>query len=251
MTGLDRRVPFEGVTNFRDLGGYDMVDGRRTRTGLVFRADGLDALTEADLRQYGKLGIRIAYDLRQASERDARPLSVPSVHLCVMTAVEQAGVVIADRTLLAMHDDGERLLRDMYAALLEHSAPVFGLLITALADRTRLPAVFHCHGGKDRTGVAAALLLELLGVDRQSVLDDYELTSNFRTREQQDGSYRALIESGMAPAAAAAVLGTPRWAMADALAALDRRHGGVEAYVIGPGAVEPDVVARLRQQLVA
>jgi len=113
-----------------------------------------------------------------------------------------------------------------------------------------VPAVVHCTGGKDRTGVVAALVLEAVGVPRETVLDDYELTAKYRRREHQTSSLQTLLASGLAPEAAGAVLGAPRWAMADALAWIDATHGGVDTYLSGPAGVDQDALGRLRAVLV-
>src|SRR5207245_953914 len=81
--------------------------------------------------------------------------------------------------------DGGQLLRDLYIGMLLHSAPLFGVLLTGFVEPTNRPAVFHCHAGKDRTGIAAALLLLAVGVDRETILDDYELTRRYRTPDHQ------------------------------------------------------------------
>jgi protein-tyrosine phosphatase len=60
-----RRVPFEGATNFRDLGGYPTVDGGTTRWGKVYRSDGLQSLTDDDVDRFEQLGIKVVYDLRR------------------------------------------------------------------------------------------------------------------------------------------------------------------------------------------
>ena len=144
---------------------------------------------------------------------------------------------------------GEQMLREMYGGLLAHAGPTFGRLLDGLAEPEALPAVIHCTGGKDRTGMTAALLLELLGVPRQQVLDDYELTSRYRLREHQTESLENMLAAGMAPEAAAAVLGCPRWAMAGALEELDDRYGGIDAYLTGPAGMAPATLERLRGAL--
>jgi protein-tyrosine phosphatase len=111
------------------------------------------------------------------------------------------------------------------------------------------PAVFHCAGGKDRTGLAAALLLTWLGVDRETVLDDYELTARFQTAARKAEIVEIFRESGMWLEAAKALLGAPRWAMAEALAVLDHEHGGIEAYLRGPSAMTPERLDLLRHEL--
>ena len=109
--------------------------------------------------------------------------------------------------------------------------------------------MFHCHAGKDRTGVVAAVLLLALGVDRESILDDYELTGRYRLRSQQDPSYDRLIASGLAPEAAAAVLTTPRWAMQDALEVIDADYGGIDAWLVEAAGMTTEVVSALRDRL--
>ena len=93
------------------------------------------------------------------------------------------------------------------------------------------------------------MLLEALGVEREAVLDDYELTARYRVRAQQEPTFQRLIEYGMSPEAAAGVLTTPRWAMQDALTEVDRKYGGVEAYLTGPAGMQSHDLVALRKGL--
>lgn len=250
VVAADRRVPFEGIQNFRDIGGYPTRAGTVVRWGQVFRAEALHGLSTNDLALYERLGLRAVYDLRGELEREERPNPVPSRPLTITgrpAGTEPTTLPVAAEQLTTA--DGEQLLAEMYVGLLEHSATQLGELYTGLAGSDGLPAVFHCHGGKDRTGIVAALLLEALGVEREVVLDDYELTSRYRRREHQESTYGRLIESGMAPEAAAGVLSAPRWAMARALDDLDDRHGGVEAYLTGPARMAAADLRTLRERL--
>jgi protein-tyrosine phosphatase len=253
VVAAERRLPFEGVTNFRDLGGYPVAGGGRTRWGRVFRADALHHLTAGDLVAFERLGMRVVYDLRGDAERELHPNPVGSVSLPVVgrqpVSYAEPGEGLSGEPL-ERHEDGVRFLRTLYLGMLEHSAPVFGRLLGGLVGPDGLPAVFHCTGGKDRTGLSAALLLLALGVDEPTVLDDYVLTGRFRTIEHQGTSLANLLAAGMAPEAAAGVLSTPRSAMADALAALRTVHGGVEAYLTGPGGLDRETLAQLRRDLV-
>jgi protein-tyrosine phosphatase len=246
----ERRVPFQGATNFRDLGGYPTSDGRRTRWGTVFRSDALHQLTDADLGRYGWLGLHAVYDLRGEAERDRYPNPFPSLHLSLLGHVESApSAAQAELASAADAAAGERVLRELYRGMLANAGPVFGRLLAGLADPQRLPAVFHCTGGKDRTGVSAALLLEFLGVPRDDVLDDYELTARYRQRGQQTESYENLLATGMAPEAAAVVLAAPRWAMAETLQALDEEYGGAEAYLTERAGLQPATLGKLHDLL--
>ena len=245
----ERRVPFSGITNLRDLGGYPTATGGVTRWGTVFRADALHKLTADDLEAFEELGVRTVYDLRGDVERDEFPGPVPSRHVSIVGRPRDVDPPPPPADMTAR--DGERMLRDMYVGALTHSAAEIGTIVRGLADPTGTPAVFHCHGGKDRTGLVAAVLLLALGVDRDTVLDDYEATSRYRRLDQQQDSLANMLQAGISPEAAAGVLGTPRWAMAEAVDRLLTSSGGVEAFVIGPGGLEPNELDALRDHLTA
>lgn len=243
---MERRLPFEGAKNFRDLGGYPSFDGRRTRWRLVYRSGNLHELTRADLERFSRLGIKAVFDLRGSAERSLAPDPVPSVHLPVLdeqAAEEGAGLLFARTS-----EEAEEAVFRLYWGMLERRASVFGQLLAALADPGNLPAVVHCTAGKDRTGIAAALLLSALGVGREAVLSDYRLTG--RVADGDAGSLRAaLAAAGIAPEAATALLEAPPGPMARALDELDRRFGGAQGYLLGPGGLSAATLGRLRQLL--
>jgi protein-tyrosine phosphatase len=248
VIAAERRVPFAGITNLRDLGGYPTVDGATTRWGRVFRADALHKLTDADLDAFRRLGVRTVYDLRSGEERTEFPGPVSSVHVPIVGRRADAAPLVAPAGMTVA--DGEKILRDMYVGVLEHSAAQIGTILGGIAGPDRTPAVFHCHGGKDRTGVIAAVLLLALGVEREIVLDDYEATRRYRLIEHQQDSLAGILASGVSPEAAAGVLGTPRWAMADAVDAIDTVYGGIDAFLTGRAGLTAEELAALRDQLI-
>jgi protein-tyrosine phosphatase len=195
--------------------------------------------------------MRTVYDLRSEMEREASPGPFPSqwVEVVGRPRDTDAAAPLAGRLTL---DDGERVLGELYTGLIDHSATRIGGLLTGLIEDGALPAVFHCHAGKDRTGVVAALLLEALGVDRGTVLDDYELTSRYRSRAQQDPTFQRLVEQfAMTPEAAAGVLKTPRWAMQQALDHVDREYGGIDRYLTEHAGMRAGDVGALRVRLLS
>lgn len=119
--------------------------------------------------------------------------------------------------------------------MLASAAASFGELFSRLADPERLPAVIHCLGGKDRTGLSVALLLTALDVPRQVVLDDYQLSGDYRGAACAPEVVELFVGSGIARQAAEGLVGAPRWVMARALAELDETYAGIEGYLLGPG----------------
>lgn len=248
VVAADRRIGFEGATNFRDLGGYRTRTESRVRWGKIFRADSLHRLSSTDLVLYRQLGLKTVFDLRTDRERAERPNPVESRALTIVGRPNGVAAATPPGSLSAA--DGERFLRDLYLGLIEHAAEQIGQLFQAFAGSDALPAVFHCHAGKDRTGIVAALLLEALEVEREIVLDDYELTSRYWLRNPQDSSFERLIEAGLTPEAAAGAFTAPRWAMQSALEGLDADHGGIVRYLTGPAGMGPRDIEALRRRLV-
>jgi len=247
VVAAERRISFEAVTNFRDLGGYRTRSGRRVQWGRVFRSDALHGMTEGDLAVYNELGLRAVYDLRGDVEIAEQPNPMPSRSLPILTRPTGDVTPLGfDGTTIR---GGEQVLAAIYMRSIDHAAPRIGELFSALTEPDGLPAVFHCHAGKDRTGLVAALLLEALEVDRESILDDYELTARYRLRAQQDETFERLMKLGLAPEAAAGVLTTPRWAMAAALEYLDREYESIENYLTGPAGMTPPDLGRLAEVL--
>jgi protein-tyrosine phosphatase len=236
-----RRIPFAGALNFRDIGGYPVPGGGLTRWGAVYRSDSLHNLTAADLPAFDALGVKTIYDLRRTREierwpgpRDYVQLEIPGGELDLVPAEQ----------FLTRRDAEEWLAAD-YVGMLGRAAPAFGTLFTRLAGEELLPAVLHCFGGKDRTGLSVALLLTLLGVGRNTVLDDYELTSECQ-RPRLPEVVELFVASGMTRDGAEGVLGTPRWAMARALSELDDAYGGIESYLLGPCGIARPTITALR-----
>ena len=248
VVAAERRVPFEGVRNFRDLGGYRTSSQARTRWGQVFRADALHQLTAVDLVAFERLGLRVVYDLRSDDERSRAPNPMDSMQVALL-----ARLSTGDRPDLSSRQaslEGERWLHEQYVGMLATAGLLFGQLLSGLTDPDGLPAVFHCAAGKDRTGLTAALLLSWLEVPRETVLDDYELTGRWRTIEDEQPALRFLLDSGMSEEAAVASLGAPRWVLADAMATLDDEYGGIEAYLRGPAGMERSTLDELRRRLI-
>jgi protein-tyrosine phosphatase len=248
LVAAERRLPFEGALNFRDLGGYRTSGGGRTRWGKVFRADSLHQLTPSDGALFEGLGLRVIYDLRTDRERQERPDTVQearSVWVPLIAATQLEAESLSERLR-----DGERFLLEVYQGMVANSAQAFGELLSGLTASGGLPAVFHCAAGKDRTGMTAAILLSVLGVSEDDVLHDYELTSRHRTEERRVEIMSSLEQLGLAPEIAAGLLSTPRWVMETVLDTIATTYGSVEGYLLGPVGMSRETIEVLRRLLV-
>lgn len=245
-----RLVPFEAVVNFRDLGGYESRLGGSVRWGRVYRSAALHEMTADDRRRFDQLGIITVFDLRSSLEFEEHPDPVPAVNVPVLGRYMRENEP-PDFAAIIDHDGGVAFMTQMCMNMLDHGGDEIGTVLSALTDLDLLPVVFHCTAGKDRTGIVAALLLEVLGVDRAEVLDDFELTERYRGSHDDSTAFRRMTEFGMPPEAAAGALGAPRRMMGDVLDALDDRYGGAERYLVDHAGLSTDAIDDLRRNLLS
>jgi len=222
----------QGASNFRDLGGYPGTQGRPLRWRRLFRSDQLGGLTDADRQVLRALGVTRAFDFRGTEERAAQPYELPglqqhalSIEPTVaqnMAALVQAGVPL---TAARMTELMETLYRRLVHEEAARYAEWFGHLLEDDA-----PLVFHCTAGKDRTGVAAALLLLALGVPQAVVEQDYLYSNEVFRRPSTAG------HGGLVPEEALQVLWTVKASFL---------HAALDVIVATPGGLERYLEQRL------
>jgi len=237
----DRQLPFEGAFNFRDLGGYPTVDGRSVRWRTLYRADAVHRLPDAELDVLAERGLRTIVDLRTASEIEHGHLhdehrGLLHVHLDVLGATWQPDELPDDA-------DAAQVLGDLYIAMLTIGAGALRDALIVLSEPTRLPAVFHCAAGKDRTGVLAAMVLSLLGVDDEVIVADYAISGTNMDRlvdRLRRDRPEALTTMNEQPSA---YLAAPPAAMERFLAHVRTEFGSVPEWVRANGVTQASIDA--------
>ena len=177
-----RHIPLEGAQNFRDFGGYQTDDGRQVKRGHLFRSGRLDTLSTADHRIMEEIGVKLICDLRRNSEFKSSPtrwnaLPEPTIfHLPLLQDNTSDGMA-GWREAAGSGQVRDRML-EIYRSLVTQPSAVsrYRELFECLAHQHSYPLIIHCTAGKDRTGVACALILGALGVSREDVIGDYLLS---------------------------------------------------------------------------
>jgi protein tyrosine/serine phosphatase len=181
---VTRALDWEGCLNVRDLGGVALENGGETRYGVLFRADNLGRLTAEGWRTFGEHGVTRVVDLRWPEERAGDPPRDSDVEVVPVSVLGEYDPNFDDGAsdFLPQRDVAGFRAR-MYAEALEAHRSLFVEALAAIADADG-PVVFHCAGGKDRTGLVAAVLLRLAGVEPAMA----------RTLEQLDRTYGGVEE---------------------------------------------------------
>lgn len=179
-----RHIALAGTSNFRDLGGYVGHQGRSVRWRKLFRSDHLAGLTPESLGTLQTLGVQRSADFRGQYERSVDAYAWEGLHTHALT-VEPT---VVQKAIAMIHAGGSlsvpetvALMQDTYRSFVRENAGQFAHLFRLLLEDDS-PTVFHCTAGKDRTGWAAVLILEALGVARADIEHDYLLTNQYYQR---------------------------------------------------------------------
>ncbi|MFJ8017257.1 tyrosine-protein phosphatase [Streptomyces sp. NPDC096339] len=261
MTQQIQEPELSGVRNFRDVGGLPTSDGRRVRTGRLFRSGHLAHATETDTEFLGSLGLHTVFDFRNGADH---ALEGPDVEL---PGVRNVNIPLSDpadgrefwkmvrdgdleqlRTILG---DGKAAARmtNSYRAMIKSRTAEHSRVLHALAEDS-VPALMHCAAGKDRAGLSIAVTLLALDVEREAIVADY-LESNAPHRRYR---VRRSDESAEARSPEVMELLSPLFdARAEYLVAafdtIEETWGGVDRYLEEGLGLTPGTRSRLRERL--
>jgi len=223
---LPHNIPLEGVSNLRDLGGWATRDGGRVRRGHVFRSAALHGLTAADIAALQALGLRHVVDFRADGERTRWPTRMTEVTIHELTIAPTIGASLRDLVAdpNATSADVVRVMRAAYGAYVSDWHHRYRAMFDLLLHDEPAPLLFHCTAGKDRTGVAAMLLLAALGVDEETIHHDYLATNRLWRRDAE-------VAAGLSPVVADTLLSVQPAFLEAAFEAIHASHGSIDAYL--------------------
>lgn len=255
----DRVIPLTGGQNFREVGGYPTHDGRRLKRGLLWRSAKLDELTAEDVEIIRALNIRTIADLRRRTERELSPTH----HGIAAQARVLTWNVSGDRDeqtstkLFASDETSENYfegLLDLYRLLPEEHTPHLSDLYRTVAEGG-VPVLIHCAAGKDRTGVAVGLLLDLLGVQRPYILADYAKTEQLLdwTRLKKAAAVGAGVSRDwldrLEPLALQLLMRSDERYLAATFEDIETRYGSISNFARERLQFSPDTIEKLRDHL--
>lgn len=241
---MHRHLVWPDLLNARDLGGLPSASGEVTAWRQVVRADNLNKLAAAGVAALVAYGIRTVVDLRDPRELEKypNPLAATPPHGVVFTNVP----LISDAEWEAIRDRAQNTEGYVLTARLSHRNITSA--VAAVSEAQVGGVVIHCHAGKERTGIVAALLLSLAGVPDDRVAADWAASDAYLQplyeewlASETDPSIRAKRARGFV---------TRAEHILDVLAYVRRTHGSLEDYLIA-GGLNADQLGRARRRLVS
>lgn len=257
-------IPVEGIVNARDLGGYEVQGGFSVKTGKLIRAAHLADATDADIAYLESIPVALVVDFRTDMEMKGKAdRDIPGakyVHLPVdvsgssrITDEEKTSLAGGQKfdvrdivVYAAFNEKAQALVEAMYPTLLFNPdcQRQFASFFRMVLETEDGAVIYHCSQGKDRTGVASALLLAALGADRETIVADFDATNRVYEKDVKEYSQRVIANGGTEKelAVVKAFLGCNTENFIKVLDAVEEQYGSLENYLKGPiGLSEADL----------
>ncbi|MEO6716165.1 MAG: tyrosine-protein phosphatase [Novosphingobium sp.] len=249
----ERFIVLEGGRNFRDVGGYRTADGREVKWGKLYRSGSLAYLTPKGISDFDQLRVTSIIDLRSTDERRRDPSNWQaasnhgywsrdySMGLGTMPASFGDPAKMTGEAVRAM-------MAGSYRSLAQQQATSYRELFARLTGSARGPVVVNCSAGKDRTGIATALVLTALGVPYETIRQDYLLSNGAYGMDSLKRDLSSPM-AALAPDAAAALAGVDGSYIDATFDSLRKQYGSVENFMARELGVGPRQIALLKARL--
>jgi pimeloyl-ACP methyl ester carboxylesterase len=232
---VERFKDVAGISNFRDFGAFPSVEGKKVREGVLFRSANVAQVEPAGMEAIIDLGIKTVFDLRSDPEADrAGVASIPGVkvrRVPVFQDIDLSPEKLAER--YKNFFDPLKGFEQAYKEILTKGGASYREIFLHLRDRPHDGILVHCTAGKDRTGVFCSLLLLLLGVSKDVISREYELTT-IGLQDELPRIYRAIEHerhNWSDSAGMLNMLSSKYEAMAGTLLMINREFGGARTYI--------------------
>ena len=178
--------------NFRDLGGIKALDGRTVKEGLLLRSGEPDELTPEQFAEFAdKYDIRFIVDFRTEEEAQASKIAEEAgIEREIIDVLKNAEEYVTSYKNFRQITDPDRVrtfMNEVYSLIVtdDYSTEGYRRFLEIMLSLEEGAVLFHCFAGKDRTGIAAAILLTILGVSCDDIIKDYLMTNELRKESNQ------------------------------------------------------------------
>ncbi len=245
----------ETIVNFRDLGGIPAADGRIVKPKRLLRSAQLDTLTPEEAEAFARdYELKVVVDFRSVFESERHPDTLPDgveyINLDVMTKVEEKAPSMFTFEEIKTEKKLHRYMQDVYVHTIndEYAQQCYTAFLRRVIELDEGSVLFHCFAGKDRTGLAAAMLLTLLGASKEDIFEDYLRTNIMRARQNQEimAKERAKGKSMQEVKVLYQGLCVHSDYLTTTYAAIEKKYGSFMDYMTAAMGVTSDDISRLR-----
>lgn len=265
-------LPVRGIVNARDLGGYSIGEDKHVRKGMLIRSAHLAEATNADLAFLEGMKIAKVVDFRTEHEKQgvedkvingseyiALPLDASGSEAAKASDEERS--IFARRKrfdmkkvimMAAFNDRAKAIAQNLYPTILTYPICMrqMAAFLRFVVDAGDVPILFHCTQGKDRTGIASALLLAALGADRETIVADFDVTNQIYEKDVRKFTRRVRLFGGRAEEVAVvkSFIGANTENFVKTLDMIDQEYGSLEGYLSGPMGLSEDDLRILKER---
>jgi len=244
----ERVIDLEGTTNTRDIGGYQTSELGTLRWRQIIRSENLSRLTASDFQKLEEIGLKTVIDLRTKKEHDRSPTvwqgENPPRFFHFPVGDANNDWFKAQRRMMKRNrfteEQSLELMVEGYRMIVEEGPPSYQKMMAVVLDQSNWPILIHCNAGKDRAGVAVTLILESLGVDRETIMEEFLLTNEIGRTEK-----KAILLSkeskkigrgnkfgkGSSPSAWSPIVGVRAEMLEAFYASVDENYGSMDAFL--------------------
>jgi protein-tyrosine phosphatase len=227
----NRVVPMQEVFNFRDMGGYTSKNKRQSQWGKLYRSGTLALANIHDIELLHQLQIKTIIDFRTERDSYSHPLHYQPTQVFNLPLRGNNYNAFFDKILSEKMKRGDVIVysQDIFSFLLENNSDYFMKMFDVLLDESNYPVVFFCSLGKDRSAIAAALILSALDIDKETIISDYLLSNDlidFPSLVTNASSFTPQVQETIT-----ALFSANREFLTYALERIEKDYGSVQDYL--------------------
>jgi protein-tyrosine phosphatase len=254
-----RLLNFEGIANFRDLGGYANEQGQQVKWGVLYRSGTFAHSSRADLQGLQQLQLATLIDFRSGGEKEEEPNQLPqpaSFTVVEIPTLDEGNKALVGEVMERVESgnfdgfDPDHFMLTANRQFATEFTPQFRQFIHTVLDAGGKPVAWHCSAGKDRTGFASAILLRVLGVPQETVMRDYMESKQHALEARKNQLLMLRVFKGEEAADKLAIMmGVEEAWLRAAFEEIDARWGSFDNYVSEGLQLTDRDIAKLRNQL--
>lgn len=253
-------IEFDKLYNFRDIGGLSTVDGRKMKPGILYRSGELAYLSSRDLKTLESCNFQLIIDLRTSNEKKSKPDRVPQnnelqlIHIPIhhdsqdLTHVEFFKFLFGNSKKI----DFGVIIKEFYHCMATERLAEIKDVLTLVSQSSNMPALIHCKGGKDRTGLISALIQLIVGVPYKTVLEEYLLSNDLIEPQMKkiERMIRWMSLFRIPPEQIKPLLVVKADYLNDVHDYMLNQYGSVEAFLTGACGIDKKTLIDLRNMLI-